>query len=81
MHCSKIEQIVTSSSGSEEPPVQLVTGICDYIPFSLKQSGSLSINVDGDYQTIVNSILWSEFFSKTLLKECHHHMALQSYTS
>lgn len=68
MHCCKLKQIVTSLPGSEQPPVQLVSGVCDYIPCSLKQNGSLRISIDGDYQTIVNSVLWSEFFSKTLLK-------------
>lgn len=81
MHCSKLLQIVTGLSEGEEAPIQLVSGICDYIPFRLKQSGSLCINIDGDYQTVIGSILWSEFFSKTLIKECQHHMVLHSYTS
>ena len=59
----------------------MVIGISDYIPYCLKFCADIKIRIEGEYTIIVNHLLWSEYFSKTLLKECQHHMMVQSYTS
>lgn len=53
-------------------------GICDYIPPQLKSVANLNIWLEGETDKIVNSVLWNEYYTKTLLKECYYQV-LQSY--
>jgi hypothetical protein len=67
MICPKIRRALINNS-VEQPEEEVVTGISDYIPHSLKCLANTNISLVGNQTQIVNQILWNEFFAKSLIK-------------
>jgi hypothetical protein len=82
MICSKIQRLtlLPLSDNKHVETEDVVVGICDYIPPQLKTVPNLNIWIQGEIETIFNTVLWNEFFTKTLLKECYYQI-LQSFVS